>query len=157
MATFTTPKGANAYEGTGEGGHRGLVHALFAVEVPTTAIDAAAEIIRFGHIPAGAVLVDGYVKSDALDGGTTLTINVGTEATTTLLVSATTIGQTGNTGSHDIIASNRYTKFTASTRLQLTTAASAQTPAGGTFFVGLSYFIDPEINVTTGVTPTVVS
>jgi hypothetical protein len=54
-------------------------------------------------------------------------------------------------------AASRYTKFASATRIKMTVATTAQTAAAGTLYFGLSYFVDPEINVTTGVTPVTIT
>jgi hypothetical protein len=106
-------------------------------------------------VPAGAVVVDGYVKADDLDGGTSLAYNIGDATTTNLFFANTTTGQSA--GSSAMTSSSRYTKFASATRLKMTVATTAETAAAGTLIFGLSYFVDPEINVTTGVTPVTIT
>jgi hypothetical protein len=103
------------------------------------------------YVPAGAVIVDGYVKVDDLDTGTSLAYNVGDSTTTNLFFANTTTGQSA--GSSAMTTTARYTKYATATRLKMTVATTAETAVAGTFILGLSYFVDPEINVTTGIAP----
>jgi hypothetical protein len=149
--SVTTLKGRNPYEGTGVGGHRELVHHVMAVEAPTTSIDETADIMWLGWVPAGAVIVDGFVKVDDLDTGTSLAFNIGDTTTTNLFISAagtTTAAQAG--GVVAINSTAKYVKFAATTRLKWTTVTAAETAAAGTVLFGLTYFVDPEFNVSTG-------
>jgi hypothetical protein len=108
------------------------------------------------YVPAGAVIVDGYVKADAIDTGSNLQYNIGDSATTNLFFADTTTGQEA-VGSSSMAVTARYTKFASATRLKMTVATTAETAVGGTLAFGLSYFVDPEINVTTGVTPVTIT
>lgn len=150
MSEFTTRRAASPYNGTSHGWNRNVVHDVAIVELPTTALQAT-DITWLMYVPAGAVIIDGYVKADDLDGGTSLAYNVGDSTTTNLFFGNTTTGQ--DAGSSAMTSAARYTKFASATRLKMTVATTAQTAAAGTFMFGLSYFVDPEINVTTGVTP----
>jgi hypothetical protein len=109
------------------------------------------------YVPAGAVIVDGYVAADDLDGsgGTSLAYNIGDATTTNLFFANTTTGQAA--GSSSMLAAARYTKFASATRLKMTVATTAETAVAGTLIFGLSYFVDPEINVTTGVAPVTIT
>lgn len=154
MSEFTTRKGANPYSGTGHGWGREVIHDVAIVELPTTALQAT-DITWLMYVPAGAVVVDGYVKADDLDGGTSLAYNIGDATTTNLFFANTTTGQAA--GSSAMTTTARYTKFASATRLKMTVATTAETATAGTFIFGLSYFVDPEINVTTGVTPVTIT
>lgn len=104
-----------------------------------------------GWVPAGAVLVDGWLKSDALGTGTAAGFNLGDSTTTNLLLSAAaTTTAAGSGGVAAFASSLKYTKFANATRLKLTTVTASQTPAGGTILVGLTYFIDPNFDASTG-------
>jgi hypothetical protein len=154
MGEFTHPEARSGYTAVGPGWNRELVHAVATVELPTTALQTG-DITWLMYVPAGAVIVDGYVKSDDLDTGTSLVFHIGDATTTNLLFSTVTVGTTGGVAS--MVTTSRYTKFAAATRLKMTALTGAQTAAAGTLIVGLSYFVDPEINVTTGVAPIVIS
>ena len=151
MSEFTTKKAASPYNTTGPGWGRELIHDVAIVELPTTALQTG-DITWLMYVPAGAVVVDGYVKADAIDTGSNLQYNIGDSATTNLFFADTTTGQEA-VGSSSMAVTARYTKFASATRLKMTVATTAETAAGGTLTFGLSYFVDPEINVTTGVTP----
>jgi hypothetical protein len=148
MSEFTTRKAASPYNGTGPGWGREVIHDVAIVELPTTALQAT-DITWLMYVPAGAVVVDGYVKADDLDGGTSLAYNIGDATTTNLFFANTTTGQAA--GSSAMTTTARYTKFASATRLKMTVATTAETATAGTLIFGLSYFVDPEINVTTGV------
>jgi hypothetical protein len=148
MSEFTTRKAASPYNATGPGWGREVIHDVAIVELPTTALQAA-DITWLMYVPAGAVVVDGYVKADDLDGGTSLAYNIGDSTTTNLFFANTTTGR--DAGSSAMTTTARYTKFASATRLKMTVATTAETATAGTFILGLSYFVDPEINVTTGV------
>lgn len=154
MGEFTHPEARSAYTAVGPGWNRELVHAVSVVELPTTALQTG-DITWLMYVPAGAVIVDGYVKADDLDGGTSLAYNIGDATTTNLFFSNTTTGQSA--GSSAMASTARYTKFASATRLKMTVATTAETATAGTLIFGLSYFVDPEINVTTGVTPITIS
>lgn len=151
MSEFTTRKAASPYNGTGTGWSREVVHDLAIVELPTTALQAT-DITWLMYVPAGACIVDGYVKADALDAGTSLAYNIGDSTTTNLFFANTTTGRQA-IASSSMSTSARYTKFASATRLKMTVATTAETATAGTLAFGLSYFVDPEVNVTTGVTP----
>jgi hypothetical protein len=150
MGEFTHPNARTGYEGVGFGGNRGVVHATAIVELPTTALQTS-DIVHLMYVPKGAVVVDGYVKADDLDTGTSLAYNIGDATTTTLFFSSTTTGQSA--GSSAMATGARYTKFADATRLKMTVVTGSETAAAGTLVFGLSYFVDPECNVTTGITP----
>ena len=153
MGEFTLPNARSEYTGVGYGGNAGLVHKVAIVELPTTALQTG-DITWLMYVPAGAVVVDGYVKADDLDTGTSLAYNIGDSTTTNLFFANTTTGQSA--GSSAMTTTVRYTKFASATRLKMTVATTSETAAAGTLIFGLSYFVDPEINVTTGVAPIVV-
>ena len=152
MSEFTLPAARSALGGVGvsAGWHRELFHPVAIVELPTTALQAS-DITWLMWLPAGAVIVDGYVKADDLDSGTSLAYNIGDATTTNLFFANTTTGQSA--GSSSMTTAARYTKFASATRIKMTVATTAETAVAGTFIFGLSYFVDPEINVTTGITP----
>ena len=150
MSEFTTRKAASPYNGSGPGWSREIIHDVTVVELPTTALQTS-DITWLTYVPAGAVIVDGYVAADVIDSGTSLAYNIGSTATTNLFFGNTTTGRTADSSSMTTTA--RYTKFASATRIKMTVATTAQTAAAGTLIFGLSYFVDPEINVTTGVTP----
>jgi hypothetical protein len=147
MGEFTTKKAASPYNSTGPGWGRELIHDVAIVELPTTAMQTS-DITWLMYVPAGAVVVDGYVKADEIDTGTSIAYNIGDATTTNLFFANTTTGQSA--GSSAMTTTARYTKFASATRLKMTVATTAETAAAGTLIFGLSYFVDPEINVTTG-------
>jgi hypothetical protein len=153
MGEFTTKKALQPYGGAGYGGHRGLVHDVVAVELPTTAMQTG-DIVWLLYVPAGAIVVDSYVWADDLDTGTSLAYNIGDATTTNLLFAATTTGQSA--GSSGLASTARYTKFAAATRLKLTVTTTAETAAAGTMLFGITYFVDPELTTSTGVAPATV-
>jgi hypothetical protein len=155
MSEFTTKKAASPYNTTGPGWGREVIHDVAIVELPTTALQTG-DITWLMYVPAGAVIVDGYVKADAIDTGSNLQYNIGDSATTNLFFADTTTGQEA-VGSSSMAVTARYTKFASATRLKMTVATTAETAVGGTLAFGLSYFVDPEINVTTGVTPVTIT
>jgi hypothetical protein len=150
MGEFAHPKSLNAYGGAGPGWNRNIIHDMAVVEMATTQLQTG-DITWLMYVPAGAVVVDGFVKASDMDTGTSLAYNIGDATTTNLFFANTTTGQTAT--SSGILAAARYTKFASATRLKLTVATTAETAAAGRIHFGLSYFIDPELNVTTGVTP----
>lgn len=154
MGEFTLPNARSEYSATGVGGHRQLIHREFIAELPTTALQTA-DITWLGYLPAGACVVDGYVKADDLDTGTSLAYSIGDATTTNLFFAATTTGQSA--GSSAMASTARYTKFASATRIKMTVGTGSETAAAGTLVFGVSYFVDPEVNVTTGVAPIVIS
>lgn len=150
MSEFTMPNARTGYVSVGPGANRQIVHATAVAELPTTAMQTS-DITWLMYVPAGAVIVDGYVKADDLDGGTSLAYNIGDSTTTNLFFANTTTGQSA--ASSAMTTAARYTKFASATRLKMTVATTAETATAGTLIFGLSYFVDPEINVTTGITP----
>ena len=149
--TVSLPNAVTGYVGVGPGGNRQIVHATAIAELPTTQMQTG-DITWLMYVPAGAVVVDGYVATDILDSGSSLAYNIGSTATTNLFFANTTTGIT-NAGSSAMTTLARYTKFASATRLKMTVATTAQTATAGTMIFGLSYFVDPELNVTTGITP----
>ena len=154
MGEFTHPGAVSAYGGKGAGGHRQLVHDVVAVELPTTALQQG-DITWLMYVPAGAIIVDGYILVDDVETSTTVTFSVGDSTTTNLFFSATTTGQSA--GGSSMLAAARYTKYADATRLKMTVATSAGTPVAGTFVFGISYLVDPQLTLTTGATPITVA
>ncbi len=154
MGEFALPNSRSEYSGVGPGWNRQVVHATALAELPTTALQTG-DITQLMYVPAGAIVIDAYIKADDMDTGTSLTMNIGDATTTNLFFAATTTGQAG--GSAAMASTARYTKFAAATRLKMTVATGAETAAAGTLIFGVSYFVDPEVNVTTGVAPIVIS
>jgi hypothetical protein len=155
MGEFTTIKGSNSYRGSSIW-ERDVVHNIVSVELPTTALQTS-DITWLLYVPAGAIVVDGYIKADAIDSGTSLAYNIGDSTTTNLFFANTTTGR--GAGSSSMTATARYTKFAAATRIKMTVATTAQTAAAGTFLFGLSYIIDSSnsIDTATGETPITIS
>jgi hypothetical protein len=153
MSEFTTIKGSNSYRGSSIW-EQGVVHNVVSVELPTTALQTG-DITWLLYVPEGAIIVDGYVKADDLDGsgGTSLAYNIGDSTTTNLFFANTTTGQAA--GASSILDSARFTKFASATRIKMTVATTAETAVAGTLVFGLSYIIDSdgETNVATGETP----
>jgi hypothetical protein len=151
MSEFTTIKGSNSYRGSSTW-EQDVVHNVVSVELPTTALQTG-DITWLLYVPEGAIIVDGFVKADDLDGGTSLAYNIGDSTTTNLFFSNTTTGQAA--GASAILDASRFTKCAAATRIKMTVATTAQTAASGTLVFGLSYIIDSEgeTNVATGETP----
>lgn len=151
MSEFTTRKASSPYNGTGPGWNREVIHDFTVVELPTTALQAT-DITWLTYVPAGAIVVDAYIKADQLDSGTSLAYNIGETVTNLLFDVVTTVGRATNSALGLASTSTaRYTKFASATRLKMTVTTTAQTAVAGTFMLGLSYFVDPEVNVTTGV------
>ena len=153
MGEFTLPQARSSYVGVGYGANAGVVHKVAIVELPTTAMQTG-DITWLMQVPAGATIVDGYVKADDLDGGTSLAYNIGDSTTTNLFFANTTTGQSA--GSSAMTTTARYTTYSAATRIKMTVSTTAETATAGTFIFGLTYFVDPAINVTTGIAPIVV-
>jgi hypothetical protein len=153
MSEFTTVKGSNSYRGSSTW-EQDVIHNIVSVELPATALQTG-DITWLLYVPEGAIIVDGYVKADAIDTGSNLQYNIGDSATTNLFFADTTTGQEA-VGASSMVATARYTKFASATRIKMTVATTAETAAGGTLVFGLSYVIDSdgETNVTTGETPT---
>lgn len=151
MSEFTTIKGSNSYRGSSIW-ERDVVHNIVSVELPTTALQTG-DITWLLYVPEGAIIVDGYVKADDLDGGTSLAYNIGDSTTTNLFFANTTTGQAA--GSSSMTTTARFTKFASATRIKMTVATTAQTAASGTLIFGLSYIIDSSnsISTVTGETP----
>lgn len=153
MATYTTPAGASPYIGVGEGGHRGLVLGEMAVELPSTV--TTGDIVWLGWVPKGAVLVDYFVRTDDIDTGSSVAFVIGDGTTTNRFVTvgeSTTAARAGGVIQEAGLAGRaalRFTKFADATRLRLTVVTGAETPAAGSVFLNLTYFIDPEANLTT--------
>lgn len=155
MSEFTTVKGSNSYRGSSTW-EQDVIHNIVSVELPTTALQTG-DITWLLYVPEGAIIVDGFVKADAIDGGTSLAYNIGDSTTTNLFFANTTTGQSA--GASAMLVTGRYTKFAAATRIKMTVATTAETAAAGTLVFGLSYIIDSdgETNVTTGETPTTIT
>lgn len=155
MSEFTTVKGSNSYRGSAIW-ERDVVHNIVSVELPTTALQTS-DITWLLYVPAGAIIIDGYVKADDLDGGTSLAYNIGDSTTTNLFFANTTTGQSA--GASAMATTGYFTKYAAATRIKMTVATTAQTAAAGTLIFGLSYIIDSSdsINMTTGETPTTIT
>ena len=153
MSEFTTIKGSNSYRGSSTW-EQDVVHNVVSVELPTTALQTG-DITWLLYVPEGAIIVDGFVKADAIDTGSNLAYNIGDSTTTNLFFANTTTGQEA-VGSSAMAATARYTKFASATRIKMTVATTAETAAAGTLVFGLSYIIDSdgETNVATGETPT---
>ena len=153
MSEFTTIKGSNSYRGSSIW-ERDVVHNIVSVELPTTALQTG-DITWLMYAPAGAVVVDAYVKADAIDSGTSLAYNIGDSTTTNLFFANTTIGRGAGASAMAQTSTGRFTKFASATRIKLTVTTTAQTAAAGTLVFGLSYFIDEDnsVNMATGETP----
>jgi hypothetical protein len=151
MGEFTTIKGSNSYRGSSTW-EQDVVHNIVSVELPTTALQTG-DITWLLYVPEAAIIVDGFVKADAIDSGTSLAYNIGDSTTTNLFFANTTTGQAA--GSSAMTTTARYTKFASATRIKMTVATTAETAAAGTLVFGLSYIIDSdgETNVATGETP----
>lgn len=155
MGEFTSVKGSNSYRGSAIW-ERNVLCNIVSVELPTTALQTG-DIVWLMHVPEGAIIVDGWVKVDDLDTGTSLAYNIGDATTTNLFFANTTTGRSA--GASQMTTTAKFTKFAAVTRIKLTVATTAETAAAGTFMFGLEYIIDSSnsISTTTGETLTVIS
>ena len=155
MGEFTSVKGSNSYRGSAIW-ERNVQHNIVSVELPTTAMQTG-DIVNLLHVPENAIIVDGWVKADDLDSGTSLAYNIGDATTTNLFFSNTTTGQSA--GASSMLTAAMFTKFAAVTKIKMTVATTAQTAVAGTFIFGLSYIVDSSnsISTTTGETLVVIS
>lgn len=156
MSEFTTVKGSNSYRGSSIW-ERDVVHNIVSVELPTTALQTN-DIAWLLYVPAGAIIVEAYVKADAIDSGTSLAYNIGDSTTTNLFFANTTVGRGAGASALAQTSTARYTKFASATRIKMTVATTAQTAAAGTLMFGLSYMVDSSssIDTATGETPTTI-
>jgi hypothetical protein len=126
MSEFTTIKGSNSYRGSSTW-EQDVVHNVVSVELPTTALQTG-DITWLLYVPEGAIIVDGFVKADDLDGGTSLAYNIGDSTTTNLFFADTTTGQSA--GSSAITSTARYTKFASVSSALICSALAASISRG---------------------------
>ena len=91
MSEFTTIKGSNSYRGSSTW-EQDVIHNVVSVELPTTALQTG-DITWLMYVPEAAIIIDGFVKADAIDSGTSLAYNIGDSTTTNLFFANTTTGQ----------------------------------------------------------------
>ena len=109
--------------------------------VTTSAAVAAADLVKFFTVPAGATIIGGTFSSTDIDtnGTPTASLIVGDAGDTDRLFAATTIGQAGGITNDLAIAGHGY-KYTADTDIYATVSAVA-TGAIGTFKLSLTYIL----------------
>src|SRR5262245_32408054 len=129
MGEFTSVKGGNSYRGSAIW-ERNTILNIVSVELPTTALQTG-DIVWLMYVPEGAIIVDGWVKVDDLDGGTSLAYNVGDSTTTNLFFANTTTGRSA--GASQMTTAAKFTKYASTTRIKMTVATTAETAAAGTF------------------------
>ena len=78
--------------GFGAGGGQ-VRRQLATVTIP--AATATTDVIQFFNLPPNSVVIDGWLKADDLDTGTTVTINVGDSGDVDRYFAASTVAQAG--------------------------------------------------------------
>lgn len=75
-------------------GSSALEYRSFTFDVPEAGL-AAGDVLRCIKLPEDSVVIDLILVADDLDGGTSLTFDVGTEADPDLFMDGSTVGQAG--------------------------------------------------------------
>jgi hypothetical protein len=129
-------------------GHaRQVVVAAAIVACTTAMIDNAADDVGLFNLPAGAVVVGITAGATDMDGATAMTVDVGDSADEDRLLAASTIGQAG-TLTTALARTGFLYKYTAKTQIRAYIATASGTPAAGTLYVAVAYFVDPDFSTT---------
>jgi hypothetical protein len=111
-------------------------------EITTTAALTTADSLELFDVPARArLMAGGFIKTADLDTGTTLTLNIGTAATPTLLASASNVGQAGGVALFTL-ATGIDVLLTTRTRFRIVPQANATGWTNGLISVMLPYIIE---------------
>lgn len=119
---------------TGAGAVSAIV-AIVAVPSTFTTTDTAAMC----YLPAGFRVLDMTLKSDDLDSGATITLNVGDAGSATRYFSASTVSQAATAG-HETLAGGIGYLNTARTRVDIVPNAGPATTAGNITLIVLGIF-----------------
>jgi len=141
MATYTSTHIANKRP-TAYHGFRRNVQTARAV-VACTAAPTTSDTLNFFDMPANAVVVGGYLKSDDMDtnGSPTITLNIGDAGSATRFFSASTVAQAG-TAAVESAANGLGYQFTSKTRVTGTAQANAATGVAGNVELCLLYVVE---------------
>lgn len=95
------------------------------------------------NLPAGAIVVGGFIDSDDLDtgGSPSITLNVGDAGDADRYFAASTVAQTGAAAQATVATGLGYTVEATNTAVTIAVAANAATSAAGSVRVGLFYIL----------------
>jgi hypothetical protein len=161
MATYTTTRGAATFPVSGPA-TQGVAQVAVGVYNYATNI-AAASIIEFCRIPAGATVYGGYVQASDLDtnGTEELDFDIGWAANATEVADPDGFGnfgaQTGDVSLHlpvagiwmpfaNIIQTPGFKTFAAETTITGTIVTDAATLTAGYMKVVVNYIVDPNFS-----------
>lgn len=155
MATVTAARAASTFPVAG-GGPAGVLHFAYGVYEVASNL-AAATIIQMCKVPAGAIVVDGFVRADDLDTGTEeLDWDIGWEA------NGDEVADPDGFGNHGVWTGDATTDikpeatiwfpfqgvlkdgpktFNKETSIAFTVNVDAATGGTGTVYVGVSYLM----------------
>lgn len=111
------------------------IRATVAAPSTFTTTDTAAMF----YVPAGFRCLGATLKSDDLDSGTTITLNVGDAGSATRFFSGSTVGQAG-TAAQATAATGIDYLFTGRTRIDIVPAAGPATTAGNIVLIMYGIF-----------------
>lgn len=128
-----------AAPGHGFGGNMKVSYGSVAFTGSITTADSATIL----NLPAGAIVVGGFIEADDLDtgGSPSITLNVGDAGDADRYFAASTVAQAGTAGTALAVAGLGYTVEAANTAVTIAVAANAATSAAGSVRVGLFYIL----------------
>jgi hypothetical protein len=148
MATYETSKSKTTGTSVSSGWNRQVITDSVIIAMTTAMLDNANDDVGLLYVPAGAVIVGATLAGTDMDtGGPTLAIDVGDADDENRIFVASTVGQAGTLSTAIDKAGFLY-KYSASTQLRAYIQTAATTPAAGTLYFSVSYFVDPEYSTT---------
>lgn len=140
-ATYTSPTVANKRPIAYHGFRRNVQIARGIVAC--TAAPTTVDTMQFFYMPANAVIVGGYLKSDDMDsnGSPTITLNIGDAGSATRLFSASTVAQAGTSAQETAVTALGY-QYTAKTLVTGVAQANAATGVAGSVELCLLYVVE---------------
>jgi hypothetical protein len=117
------------------------------ITVATSDIDTGAETMDVGWLPKGAIVIDAVMHCSDMDTGSTLVFDLGPTTNPDgyidgLAATTAATGRAGNVaGAAATMATEASVPLTADTKVIVTTATAATTPAAGTILVSIQYVV----------------
>lgn len=139
MPATNSPQSRFAAPGHGFGGNIKASYGEVAFTGTITTSDSATVL----RLPAGAIVVGGFIEADDLDtgGSPAITLNVGDAGDADRYFAASTVAQAGTAGTALAVTGLGYTVEAANTAVVIAVAANAATSAAGSVRVGLFYIL----------------
>jgi hypothetical protein len=142
MAIYTTQASQTYAIIPGQtGAARSILCQIGSIALTTAMLDNANDEIELCWVPKGAVITGAEVRFTDVDGGTAFVWDLGDDGVEDRLIAASTVGQAAGLAA-GLAATGWGYKYSTATKIKLYVKTAAGTPATGTVYYKIEYFVD---------------